>query len=456
MPISRNNLLTIPGRQNQGATSGTNPTPTYSVTYSLATDDLIGYGSGFTSSNNIINISVDSNLTGNQTVFLEFDGLQDYNFVDGSATANVALDNDGNASFSKTVFLGSNVNSTSAFTVKLRTGDGTIGDVISSKTGNLTIQGSEISITAADSTVSTDTDGYKWVTHTDTSSSATMNITTFNNLTQTTYAVIAGGGGGGLPGTNDGSGGGGGAGGVLTGRLLASSTNGDYTINTGAGGVAVASSPTSPSSQGGNTSVFQEFTGTNANVISGGNTFTTSFLSQGGGHGGSGFGSSTTLPTDGGSGGGAGAADPLSFGTGISGQGNNGARGFRGSFDGAGGSPNNIQMGGGGGGASAVGEYSGSFATPFFGYTNPPNGGAGITLTDTPSGSSESVGGGGGGKTSGVPGGPFSGAGGLGGGGAVGVAGTDGTGGGGGVNADGGDGKLYIKVWPYSAELTLD
>lgn len=179
---------------------------------------------------------------------------------------------------------------------------------------------------------------------------------TLNETISVTILCIGGGGGGGW----DGGGGGGGGGAYINTLTLSPGT---YTITIGGGGAA-ATITSAIGSNGGNSS----FIGGSINIIS-----------YGGGGGGNNH--NTSPAGNGGNGGGQGAIDTGNiagtFGTGTTGQGNNGGASLdRGS-------------GGGGGGYSAAGSTGTS--------TNGGNGGNGISSSIT--GTSTWYGGGGGGGT---------------------------------------------------------
>jgi len=245
----------------------------------------------------------------------------------------------------------------------------------------------------------------------------TTSWTAPSGLSSVNYLVIGGGGSGG-GGVNSG---GGGAGGYLSGSLSVSGGT-SYTVTLGGGGSSV-----SATNQGnnGSDSVFASITAT-------------------GGGGGGDYGS---VGSSGGSGGGGsgGNSGQFSGGSGTSGQGNSGGYGSH--VSGNGGS------GGGGGGAGGAGgdTHSGSRT-----YSNPGNGGVGLSNSIT--GSSVDYAGGGGGSGMDNPSTASHGGGAGSGTGTAGTANTGGGGGGGDSSSGAGGSGIVILQWDaysYAADLTL-
>jgi hypothetical protein len=235
---------------------------------------------------------------------------------------------------------------------------------------------------------------------------------TLSPLTPVTasYLVVAGGGGGGSN-----LGGGGGAGGLLTSSITLYS-GATYVVTVGAGGAGGAYPADNNGVNGSNS------------VLSG--TGLTTLTSIGGGGGGK---NAAGLPNAGSGGSGGGCGEGVTnFGTGTSGQGNNGGQ----SYDSGG-----AYGAGGGGGAGAVGSNG----------TTSSGGAGGVGSASSISGTSTYYAGGGGGAGIGTAGAGGNGGGGAGASSGAGVSGTPNTGGGAGASASstagaaGGSGTVIIS-----------
>lgn len=431
------------------------PSPSYNVSFTLSNTALANV-------TDTITVDIDSNLTLNQTVYYELvsstGNVTTYDFFDQALSGSLTLDGSGNASFTRQIRVGSNISANSSMDIVLRTGDANIGDIVASNTFNIVFNNN---VNSTGGTI-TDLDGYNLHTF---SSNANLSL---DDYTIMDYIIVAGGGGGGN--------------GNSTVETVISEANINYStglidansnvlVYRGAGGGAGGMLETYDESLFGNTFPVIVGVGGSGGIgesqgANGTNSSFKGYTTVGGGGGAGGVvpfpPSNTTINTgyDGGSGGGGGY---FGFGSGTTGQGNDGGAERNSAIT-------VFETLGGGGGASEAGK-SGVGPTLTLGSLG------GLYVLKGGHGGNGNISGitganvyyaGGGASTmttvsnahlTPYPGGPtlanVNGLPGLGGGGNVGVAGTDGTGGGGGAGADGGDGVVIVKVAPYNRFLSF-
>jgi len=225
----------------KGAASPSGTKPTYSVTYTPVAEHYAN-----STLYNQIDVLVDSSLGSGNVIYAEITDIANSK-LESNTMQSSATDANGNVSFSFVFVPTSYDNVTDNFTINIRTGDPTTGEIVNSQTGNLTSTTANVTATPDPSYSSSLTTGtangktyYRYIAWNVLSSAGDQTTTgkfeTSDYVTVNVFAV-AGGGAGGAENNTGYLPGGGGAGAVYTETDIVLTATSSNVVTAGGGGL---------------------------------------------------------------------------------------------------------------------------------------------------------------------------------------------------------------------------